>query len=266
METTTQHSWRRKLAQQLDPVLNPREGLTPLNALITLVIIIGIVTAVLQTEQTIYQGNESWFRLSELIFGTIFLLEYCARIWTCIENEKVRSRWRYMLSWVAIADLIAVMVAFSVYLGNGGILLRLLLLLRVLQLAKLGRFSMAMECIFVAVRSRGYELLVSAIFAGLLLLISSTLLYLVEGPHQPDAFGSILRSAWWAIATLTTVGYGDVYPVTALGRFLAGITAITGVCIIAVPTGILASAFSDAINTAKERHRKLPKILERDKD
>lgn len=97
-----------------------------------------------------------------------------------------------------------------------------------------------------------------------MLLASSTLLYLVEGPHQPEAFGSILRSAWWAIATLTTVG--DVYPVTSLGRFCAGLTAITGVCIIAVPTGILASAFSDAISVAKERHRKLPKILEREKD
>lgn len=99
-----------------------------------------------------------------------------------------------------------------------------------------------------------------------MLLASSTLLYLVEGPHQPEAFGSILRSAWWAIATLTTVGYGDVYPITSLGRFCAGLTAITGVCIIAVPTGILASAFSDAIRVEKERHRKLPKILEREKD
>lgn len=265
MDTITRHSWRHKLALQLDPELNPREGLTPLNALITFIIIVGIITAVLQTEVKIYQGNEHWFRLTELAFGSLFLLEYCARVWTCVENDKVRSRWRYVLSWVAMADLMAVMVAFSVYLGNGGILLRLLLLIRVLQLARLGRFSMAMECIIEAVRSRGYELLVSAIFAGLLLLISSTLLYLVEGPHQPEAFGSILRSAWWAIATLTTVGYGDVYPITALGRFLAGVTAITGVCIIAVPTGILASAFSDAINTAKERHRKLPKILERDK-
>ncbi|GAA0547864.1 hypothetical protein GCM10009098_14330 [Rheinheimera aquimaris] len=257
---------RHRLACQLDPSLNRQDGLTPLNALITLVIIIGIVMAVLQTEPKLYRGNELWFRFSELLFGSLFLLEYLARVWTCIENDGIKHRWQYVFSFVALADLAAVLVAFSVYLGNGGILLRLLLLIRIIRLARLGRFSIALDCILEAVRSRGYELLISAIFAGILLLVSSTLLYLVEGPHQPEAFGSILRSAWWAIATLTTVGYGDVYPITSLGRFCAGLTAITGVCIIAVPTGILASAFSDAISVAKERHRKLPKILEREKD
>ncbi|MDP5136626.1 potassium channel family protein [Rheinheimera baltica] len=266
MTASSRHAMRHKLAIQLDPELSRQDGLTLLNMFIALVIVVGIVLAVLQTEPMVVTGNEHWFRYSELIFGSIFLLEYLARVWTSVENEKVKSRWHYIFSFVAIADLLAVTVAFSVYLGNGGILLRLLLLIRVLRLARLGRFSMAMDCIIEAVRSRGYELLVSAIFAAALLLMSSTLLYLVEGPHQPEAFGSILRSAWWAVATLTTVGYGDVYPVTALGRVLAGFTAITGVCIIAMPTGILASAFSDAIQVAKERHRKLPKILERDKD
>lgn len=83
--------------------------------------------------------------------------------------------------------------------------------------------------------------------------MTSTLLYLVEGEAQPDNFGSIPRAMWWSIATLTTVGYGDVYPVTALGKILAGLTAITGIGLIAMPTGILAAAFSDAMQRQRER-------------
>ncbi len=143
-------------------------------------------------------------------------------------------------------------------------ILRLVLLIRVVRLARLGRFSTALECIAEAVRSRTYELLVSAIFGVIILLFAATCLYLVEGDIQPEAFGSIPRATWWAVATLTTVGYGDVYPITVLGRILAGITAVTGICMIAVPTGILASAFSDAIKEAKEKHRRLPKMLDKD--
>jgi voltage-gated potassium channel len=78
-------------------------------------------------------------------------------------------------------------------------------------------------------------------------LASATALYLVEGPVQPEQFGSIPRALWWAVATLTTIGYGDVYPVTALGKLLAGVTAITSIGLVAMPTGILAAAFSDAM-------------------
>ena len=80
------------------------------------------------------------------------------------------------------------------------------------------------------------------------LLISASVMYVIEGPVQPEAFGSIPRSLWWAIATLTTVGYGDVYPVTALGKFFAGLSAVAGIGLIAMPTGILAAAFSEACN------------------
>lgn len=91
-----------------------------------------------------------------------------------------------------------------------------------------------------------YELLLSVGVAGLLLLLSSAFLYAVEAAAQPEAFGSVPRALWWSIATLTTVGYGDVTPITALGKLFAGITAVAGIGLIAMPTGILAAAFSDA--------------------
>jgi voltage-gated potassium channel len=263
-ENSFLHHLRYRLAHQLDPVLYSGRGMSPLNIAIALVIILGILLAIVQTEPNIRQGHEHWFRYTELALGSLFLLEYLARLWTCVENDSVRTRWQHFFSFFAMADLLAILVAFSLYLGNGGVILRLVLLIRVVRLARLGRFSIALECITVAIRSRTYELLVSAIFGLVILLFAATCLYLVEGDTQPEAFGSIPRATWWAVATLTTVGYGDVYPITLLGRILAGITAVTGICMIAVPTGILASAFSDAIKEAKEKHRRLPKMLDRE--
>jgi voltage-gated potassium channel len=137
--------------------------------------------------------------------------------------------------------------------------LRLVRLVRIVALAKLGRYSSALNAIGHAIHSRRYELTMSLVIAGMLLLVSSTFLYLVEGEGQPDDFGSIPRAMWWSIATLTTVGYGDAVPQTVIGRILAGFTAITGIGLIAMPTGILAAAFSDALARQREAREKRAK-------
>jgi voltage-gated potassium channel len=141
---------------------------------------------------------------------------------------------------------------FLTALGAEAFLLRLARLLRILRLARLGRFSVAMSSISEAIGSRRHELLLSLGVAALVLVISSALLYLVEGGVQPDNFGSIPRAMWWSIVTLTTVGYGDVFPMTAVGRILAAITAVTGIGLIAMPAGILAASFSDAMKRQRE--------------
>ena len=112
--------------------------------------------------------------------------------------------------------------------------------------------SRALNLVYVAIRSRSTELSLAFGLAFALMLAASTLLYFVESTAQPEAFGSIPRAMWWAVETLTTVGYGDVVPVTPLGRFLAAVTALCGIGIIALPTGMLAGAFSDAIRQARE--------------
>ena len=125
-----------------------------------------------------------------------------------------------------------------------------------LRLAKLGRTSKAWDHIREAVYERRYEFALILFLLVLTVLISASLLYLAEAEAQPDKFGSIPRSLWWAIVTLTTVGYGDAYPVTALGRFLAGIIAITGVMMIALPTGIFASSFTEAMERRQRQEEK----------
>lgn len=130
--------------------------------------------------------------------------------------------------------------------GVYGVMLRLVRVLRVFSLARNSDWAAAIFILGRAVQDRRRELCLSLGLAMIVLLVSATLLFVFEGPTQPDAFGSIPRAMWWAMATLTTVGYGDVYPVTVVGKLFAGVAAITSIAIVAMPTGIMAAAFSDA--------------------
>lgn len=248
-------SIRQRLYVFLEPRAWPEAGLSPINKVVAALICLAAFVAVLESEAALYDGRAAIFMGLEIVFTTIFALEYIARVWTAGESERYRGisgRLRFMATFTAIADLLALLPLFLGLIGSEAFLLRLFRLVRILRLAKLGRFSKALAAIMEALRDRRYELIMSVAIAGALLLISSTLLYIVEGDGQQEAFGSIPRAMWWSIATLTTVGYGDVVPITALGRLLSGVTALLGIGLIAMPTGILASAFSDAL----QRRRK----------
>lgn len=252
--------FRRWLHVNLHPTAWPKRGLSPLNKMIVVVITAAVVVAILESEPSLHSGNEHLFLAAELVFASIFLVEYLARLWSSAEDPAygggLRGYVRYALSLPALVDLLAVSTLFLTFFGNETSILRLVRLARILLLAKLGRYSTALRAIGQAVRSRRYELVMSAVIAGMLLLVSSTLLYIVEGELQPEDFGSIPRAMWWSIATLTTVGYGDAIPVTAFGRMIAGVTAITGIGLIAMPTGILAAAFSDALQHQRTTREK----------
>jgi voltage-gated potassium channel len=165
-----------------------------------------------------------------------------------------RGRLRYLRSPTALIDLLALSPMLLTFIGNEAYIFRLFRMLRILRLARLGRFSSSLQLLTEAVSSRRYELGMSVMLTGFLLLVSSTVLYVVEGGTQPEAFGSIPRTMWWAIVTLTTVGYGDAYPITVIGRICAGMTAVAGIGVIAMPTGILASAFSDTLQRHRHEH------------
>ncbi|KTD57739.1 potassium channel family protein [Legionella shakespearei] len=247
-------SLRHRLALELDPGLKHTPGLSILNKIIIVVILCSLLLAIIETERTIYLHHERIFMIAEWVFTTVFAIEYIARVWVSIENPKYVSRFRFMLTPATILDLLTVLLILLTTMGTEGFILRLARLLRVLRIAKLGRYSVAMQNIGHAIYLRRFELIISFGIGVCALIISSSLLYIVEGDMQPEYFGSIPRAMWWSVATLTTVGYGDVYPVTALGRFFAAITAVVGIGLIAMPTGILAASFSDAIQTIKKNH------------
>jgi voltage-gated potassium channel len=260
-------SLRHRLYRALDPEAREGQGLSVINRLLVLLIIAASIQAVAETEPTIIQGREQVFRAAELVIVTIFSVEYLARLWIAPENpDCARHRWprlHYVFTPAAIIDLLAIVPTLLSFGITSSLFLRLFRVLRILRLAKLGRMSSAWDDLMTAVHSRRHELLLTVMLAGVAILISSTLLYLVEGGIQPEKFGSIPRSFWWSVVTLTTVGYGDVFPVTPVGKMLGGLVAITGIGIIALPTGILAGAFSDVLQQRRAREAKAQQDLER---
>ncbi len=251
-----QDTRRRRVFCALDPESHRGKGLSRANLVISAAIIVSVLVAMMETEPLIAEGRHLIFLAIEAGFTLFFLVEYLIRLWVCVEDPRYADGWRgrlrYALTPVAIMDLLALAPLLLTLGGTSPFLLRLFRFIRILRLARLGRFSRSIKVMGQALRRRRYELFLSGCIAVLLLMISSTLLYLAEGAIQPEAFGSIPRAMWWSVATLTTVGYGDVYPVTGLGRLLAAITALTGIGLIAVPTGILAASFSDVLREGKK--------------
>lgn len=247
-----EHSLRHRLQAVVDPEMRGAPGLSRFNLLVVLAILAMILVGVMETEVTfIERFGASTATLKLLLFG-FFAVEYALRLWVAALNPRYRNALQFALTPSALLDLAVLFSFVTPFLGLEATVFRLLQLARILRLARMGRYSRAMNLLYEAIRSRNVELALSLGMALGLMLASATLLYTVEAQVQPEAFGSVPRAMWWAVETMTTVGYGDVVPVTPLGRFFAALTALSGIGIIALPTGVLAGAFSDAIRRARE--------------
>ncbi len=248
---------RLRLWQQLESGPAGSARLSTANRLILWLILVSCVLVVLETEETVVMRAPRVFMLAEIVFAIAFTVEYLGRAWSA--GEHPRGRWHYLSRPASIFDLLALASFYAPFLPISGVLLRLLRLARILRLARLGRFSIALHNLSAALAARRFELMLSLVIALSLMLLSSTLLYLAEGRNQPEAFGSIPRALWWSVATLTTVGYGDAVPTTGIGKLFAAMTALSGVGIIAMPAGILASALTEVIGRdtgeSKRHHR-----------
>jgi voltage-gated potassium channel len=231
-----------------------RAGLNSFQRVLVLVILASVAVAVFSTEPVIRAVAEPSLSYLELAFGSAFLIEYIARVWSAgsqLQFAGVGGRLRYMRQPLAVIDLVAIIPFLVGAFGSETLVLRLIRLLRLLSLTKLARYSSAIKLVFESLHSRRFELGFTVLLAGFVILLSSAALYVVEGESQPESFGSIPRAAWWSVATLTTVGYGDLVPLTPLGKFFASLTAFAGIGLIAMPTGILAAGFSDAFAKAR---------------
>lgn len=148
---------------------------------------------------------------------------------------------------MAIVDFLAILPFFLPVFGLDMRMLRILRLFRLIRLFKIARYVKAIGLIADVFKQKKEELILSLVFTFFLLLLTSSVMYYVENNAQPDSFASIPQTMWWGISTLTTVGYGDVYPVTTLGKFFGGIISVLGIGLFALPTGILASGFASAL-------------------
>jgi len=246
---------RRRLHSQLDPKARSERGLSPLNWLLAGAILLATASAILQTEPTPSTDVREMLRMIEMGLGALFVFEYVARVWTIPERNAgesaSRQRLRHMIGAAAILDLVAIAVTLLPFMTINVLTLRLVRLLGIVRLAKLGSLSTALGLMYEVVRSRKSELLVTLALATVVLIIGASALYWIEGELQPDKFGSIPRALWWAVITLTTIGYGDAYPITPPGKIVAAVVAVAGIGLIAMPTGILASGFSDAFRSRR---------------
>jgi voltage-gated potassium channel len=189
-----------------------------------------------------------WF---EVFSVAVFTVEYAWRIWTAVEVPYLsrtgpwKARLKLARQPALLIDLFAIL---PFYLSHFfAIDLRVLRTLRLLRFLKLSRYSPAMYTLIRVLTNERKALLGAGLLLATALLFSATLMYYVEGDKQPDKFGSVPEAAWWAIATLTTVGYGDATPVTALGKVIGGITMITGLCILALPVAIISTGFAQEL-------------------
>ena len=252
----TRPSLRCRVHRQLDPRAWTGGGLSPVNKWIILLILLATAAAIVETEPEVYTRYGPWFDALELLFGILFLVEYVARLWSIAEDRGEGSsfarRVRFIFSPSALLDLVVVAVTLIPFIPLNPAMLRLVRLLRIARLAKLGRMSSALTHLTGAVWLRRYELGLTLALACGVLIIGATALYWLEGDLQPDKFGSIPRALWWAVVTLTTIGYGDVYPMTPGGKIAASLLAIAGVGLIALPAGIMAGAMHEAMRRDPE--------------
>ncbi len=228
------------------------------NKLIIFLIITSVLITIIATESQVTSNYGSLINTLEICLAIIFSIEYFTRLWAVSEDPKYRGfvgRVRYIFTPMALIDLLAFSITLITLASTDGFTLRLIRMILLLRLAKLGKYGESFKLLRRAIGNQLPELFITFSIAIVVLFVSATLLYLVEGNEQPDNFGSIPRSLYWSVITLTTVGYGDVYPITPVGKFITSILAFVGVALVALPAGILASGLTEAHQQIKEENK-----------
>ncbi|MEE9349659.1 MAG: ion transporter [Flavobacteriaceae bacterium] len=215
-------------------------------------IILNIISIILASYKDVRNEYAGFLEYFEMFSVVIFTIEYILRLWTADLFYKGKTaftkRKNFIFSSYAIIDLLAIMPFYLPLLFPFDLrFVRILRLFRLLRIFKIGRFSKSFETIKNVLKETKEELSITVFISFIFLIFSSTLMYYVESEAQPEKFENIGQSLWWSVATLTTVGYGDVYPITGLGKFISGVIALIGVAFVALPTGIISSAFINKI-------------------
>ena len=215
---------------------------------ITLLVLASIVAIILESMPNLHDQFHQEFYAFEVFSITVFTIEYLARVW-CVPAGKahlspVQARWGYVRSFHGLIDLSA-MLPFYLQALLPDLDLRFMRAVRMLRFLKLSHYNTALEDLFRAIRDERESFISALYILGIAILMTSCLAYYAEHQAQPDKFGSIPDAMWWSIITLTTVGYGDASPITALGKLIGVGTALMGVCTVALLTGIVASSFAN---------------------
>ena len=251
----------QKLKKDVHILLHPELGNSKwdkfLNAFILTLIILNVVAVMLETVESLHIRYERFFHYFDLISVIIFTVEYILRVWSCTVEPKykgsIKGRIKYMLTPGALIDLVAFL---PWYLHNLFVFetrfFRILRLLRFFRLFRLTAYTRSAQMIYNVFRNRIRELLLSLLLTVFLIIIASCIIYFAEHNQEGTLFTSIPATLWWAVVTLTTTGYGDMYPVTATGKALAGVIMLTGVAFFALPAGIITAGFLEELSIIRK--------------
>lgn len=217
---------------------------------ITALILLNVVVLMVGTVDTLAAQYGRIFQWVEIFSVSVFTVEYVGRVWSAVEEDEysgvISSRVRFASRPLLIVDLLAILpfYLFAFFgVSADGRFLRALRLLRLLRLLKLARYSESIQSFSLVLNKKKSDLLVTAFANLILLIITSSAMYYIEHQAQPETFSSIPQTLWWGVVTLTTVGYGDTFPVTPLGQLFGALVAVIGIGLFALPASILASGF-----------------------
>lgn len=229
-----------------------------------LLVLINVAAMMLETVPQVANVWSYELHLIEIVSVILFTIEYALRVYSSaaapvhgntelVHKSVWKRRWQYMKSPMAIIDLMAILPFYlSVFIAFD---LRILRVFRVLRILKIGRYSRSMQTLVTVIRNESHSLLAAISVLLLFTVIAATCIYYIEHHAQPEVFSSIPASLWWALVTLTTVGYGDAVPVTALGKIFGGFITIMGICFYALPAGILSSSYTSQMQLKRDRFK-----------
>lgn len=223
-------------------------------------IFLNLISVIIESFQNIRLEYQFEFYVFEIFSIVVFTIEYLLRIWTADLHYKIKSksraRFKFIISAFGLIDLFAILPFYLPFIAVFDFrVLRILRLLRLFRIFKLGRFSKSMKMIGEVFKETKSDLIITFFIVSITLILSATIMFEIENQAQPDKFQNILQTLWWAVATLTTVGYGDIYPITPLGKFFTAIFVILTIGLIALPTAIISSAFIARMQKEKSKHK-----------
>lgn len=253
----------QKIQSRIYDIIENQSYQTPFSKLfdnfLIILILLNVSAVIAESVDAIYFPNQELFRLFEQFSIIIFSIEYLLRLWVIVEKDREehpeiphwKRRWNWIKSPGAVIDFISIAPAFVNYFVT--VDLRFLRVLRLFRLLKLTRYFAAMRILLI-VLSKEKESFKAVVFILIIMIVTAASgIYVVENQAQPEVFESIPKSMWWAVVTLTTVGYGDVIPVTTTGKFLGAVITILGVGLAALPAGILASGLASELEQRREK-------------
>ncbi len=231
-----------------------------------ILILLSVLAIVLESVEAINNSYYLYFYWFEVISVSIFSIEYVLRVWSCVDKQSnnkntfnsFKYRIRYCVSFSAVIDLLAILPFYLMIFGLfGNADMRFLRAFRLLRIFKLTRYSGAFDVLNIVFKENIRAFGAAFFILLVVMLLAASGMYYFEHEAQPKEFSSILTSMWWAFSTLTTVGYGDVTPITGVGKTFGALITVIGVGMVALPTGILASAFSEQLRLRANRYESM---------